>query len=58
MLPMRFGSLRRRERTRRADYLLETLGMRDRVQLQEEADHIGVWPNDADPSDEEAGAGP
>jgi ABC-type lipoprotein export system ATPase subunit len=27
MLPMRFGSLRRRERTRRADSLLETLGI-------------------------------
>ena len=26
--------------------MIERLGMRDRVQLQEEADHIGVWPND------------
>jgi ABC-type lipoprotein export system ATPase subunit len=27
--------------------MTERLGMRDRVQLQEEADHIGVWPDDA-----------
>jgi putative ABC transport system ATP-binding protein len=26
--------------------MIERLGMRDRVQLQEEADHIGVWPDD------------
>jgi ABC-type lipoprotein export system ATPase subunit len=27
--------------------MIERLGMRDRVQLEEEADHIGVWPDDA-----------
>jgi ABC-type lipoprotein export system ATPase subunit len=27
--------------------MTERLGMRDRVELQEEADHIGVWPDDA-----------
>jgi putative ABC transport system ATP-binding protein len=27
--------------------MMERLGMRDRVELQEEADHIGVWPDDA-----------
>jgi ABC-type lipoprotein export system ATPase subunit len=26
--------------------MIERLGMRDRVQLEEEADHIGVWPDD------------
>jgi ABC-type lipoprotein export system ATPase subunit len=26
--------------------MIERLGMRDRVQLAEEADHIGVWPDD------------
>ena len=26
--------------------MTERLGMRDRVQLQEEADHIGVWPDE------------
>jgi ABC-type lipoprotein export system ATPase subunit len=26
--------------------MIERLGMRDRVQLQEEPDHIGVWPDD------------
>lgn len=25
--------------------MTERLGMRDRVELQEETDHIGVWPN-------------
>jgi putative ABC transport system ATP-binding protein len=28
--------------------MIERLRMRDRVQLQEEADHIGVWPDDDD----------
>jgi ABC-type lipoprotein export system ATPase subunit len=28
--------------------MTERLGMRDRVELREEADHIGVWPDDAD----------
>jgi len=28
--------------------MIERLSMRDRVQLEEEADHIGVWPDDAD----------
>ena len=33
--------------------MIERLGMRDRVQLEEEADHIGVWPDDAaDPETE------
>jgi ABC-type lipoprotein export system ATPase subunit len=27
--------------------MTERLGMRDRVELREEADHIGVWPDDA-----------
>jgi ABC-type lipoprotein export system ATPase subunit len=27
--------------------MAERLGMRDRVELREEADHIGVWPDDA-----------
>jgi hypothetical protein len=27
--------------------MIDRLRMRDRVQLQEETDHIGVWPDDA-----------
>jgi hypothetical protein len=27
--------------------MTEALGMRDRVQLQQDADHIGVWPDRA-----------
>jgi ABC-type lipoprotein export system ATPase subunit len=29
--------------------MVEPLGMRDRVRLEAEADHIGVWPDDAAP---------
>jgi ABC-type lipoprotein export system ATPase subunit len=35
--------------------MIERLGMRDRVQLQEEADHIGVWPDDHTDPDTERG---
>ena len=28
--------------------MIRRLGMRNRVELQEEADHIGVWPDQAD----------
>ena len=34
--------------------MIERLGMRDRVELREEADHIGVWADDA--PDQEPGA--
>ena len=32
--------------------MIERLVMRDRVQLQEEPDHIGVWPDDDGPDPE------
>jgi len=43
--------------------MTETLGMRDRVRLEAEPDHIGVWPDqpgapaaEAGPSESEDGA--
>jgi ABC-type nitrate/sulfonate/bicarbonate transport system ATPase subunit len=56
LLPMRLGQAGRRERRQRVSFLLDTLGithcadrtgMRSRVELQEEPDHIGIWPDQA-----------
>ncbi len=33
--------------------MIEPLGMRDRVRLEAEADHIGVWPDDANQQEEQ-----
>jgi ABC-type methionine transport system ATPase subunit len=35
--------------------MIERLGMRDRVELRENADHVGVWPDDAAGPEEEHG---
>ena len=36
--------------------MIEPLGMRDRVRLEAEPDHIGVWPDSADPAARPPGA--
>ena len=35
--------------------MIEPLGMRDRVRLEAERDHIGVWPDSASPADRSRG---
>jgi ABC-type lipoprotein export system ATPase subunit len=46
--PREYAVLDRARRLQLPAEMAERLGMRDRVELREEADHIGVWPDDAD----------
>ena len=43
-----YSTLDRAGRVQLPRPMIRRLGMRNRVELQEESDHIGVWPDQAD----------